>query len=277
MQLGNGTITLVQNYGMTIVLLPFEGDLIAREGDHEWWLYLHNKNDHIESYDWNSLVLKRGHSLTATSNVRTYRLLESPYRTDCLDYDLKTEFVSRRDCIRKCMIKKSVTECSVVAHETDVFRGEPSVRFANGTDETDCVNRLGLNHLCHKQCPHNDCFKLYIEPIVLENNDIHDQIGNKTWIRILIPFAPKTTFTHKPSIEPIEFVCYMASTLSIWFGFSLLSVNHLVRRICMFKISSLNNQIFNLNIRLSSNMRTRSSNFKSVKHNKNIFSTNQSE
>ena len=228
----NGTINLVHNDGFRIALFPFDKSLLTDNLTHEWWLYLHNGRDHIDSYDWNALIMKRGYSYTITYNVRTYRLLQSPYHTDCLHYDLKTEFMSRKDCIRKCKIKESVNQCSAVAHKSDVFKGEPNVRFSNSTLESDCVKRLPLNHLCHNQCHNNDCFKQYIEPNVMEDRDIHDRIGNLTWLRVLIPFAPKTTFTHKPSIEPIEFLCYMASTLSIWFGFSVLSVLYLLK-LCM--------------------------------------------
>ena len=226
----------------------------------------------MESYDWNCLILKRGNLYTATYNVRTYQLLQSPYQTDCLHYDLNTEFTSRKDCIRKCKINRSLKRCSVVAHETDVLEGEPSVRFSNDTDEFDCVNRLGLNQLCHKQCHNNDCFKQHIEPNVMEDSAIA-KLDNLTVLRFLIPFAPKTTFTHKPSIEPIEFVCYMASTLSMWFGFSLLSVGDLVRHLFTIKISSLKTNKINQNILFVPNYNHKTSNFQNVKRVRNIFTT----
>ena len=59
------------------------------------------------------------------------------------------------------------------------------------------------------------------------DSNIIEQIRSEylSRVKIIIPFEPKTVYYVKPSKEIVEFVCYLASTLSLWFGFSILSVS----------------------------------------------------
>jgi len=165
--------------------------------------------------------LKQSHWYTITYSLRTYHLLESPYPTDCINYHKNTEYLSRRDCKRKCMIRRSLSKCNVIFEEINVFKWENNIRFANTTDEIKCSKNLDLNQYCSRNCSHMDCIKTYYKPVFLTNDASEEKEIRIDWV---IPFEPETIFWHKPRIELIEFLCYIAAILSLWFGFSILSI-----------------------------------------------------
>ena len=235
--------------------------LIYDRDESEWWLFIHSNNEHISGYDWNGVVLKSQTLYTISNSVRSYQLLPSPYLTDCIDYSQAMAAKSRNDCVRKCKVRLSLEKCGVVSDEIDVYSGEENVVFAKTKHEITCTRREKLEDICWKECPHNDCFEQYMEARIIQSSDVrYDKL------RLMIPFEPRTTFRHKPCIQVIEFLCYLASTLSLWFGFSVISVYFWIKDLTMlikekrikhfqvnnyFKSNSLNasKKIFNISLK----------------------------
>ena len=184
---------------------------------------MHNVNDQVSSYEWNSVNLIYGYDYTLSYNVKSFQLLPSPFTTNCMDYAKETEFQSRKDCIRKCKVRQAVDKCGGVYTDMDVFEGEPNVTFVSG-DRSNCVSDLKLNKVCPLQCPRYDCFKQHIEAFVLNEGPLNDPNGLTNKFELLTPFEPKTVYEHRPSIEIIEFLCHWGSTISLWFGVSIISV-----------------------------------------------------
>ena len=190
----------------------------------EWWLFIHNNEEHISAYEWNGLSLQSNILYVVTYSVRSYKLLPSPYRTNCVDYSQRLGVKTRKNCIRKCMLRESLEKCGVVSDEIDVYSGEQNVVFAKSDEEKNCTERENLNDICWKQCWYNDCYKQYMEPRVIEAMS-----QNHHKASLMIPFEPRTTLIHKPCYQLIEFLCYLASTLSLWFGFSVISVYYWIK------------------------------------------------
>ncbi len=184
------------------------------------WLYLHDWHDLPNGYDWNTQYVKPHLAYAITYSTKSFQLLESPYPTNCIHYPEKTRYYSRKDCIRKCRIKESLSKCGVIADETNVFKWEAG-RFANTTEEKDCLKIMDLDKFCANFCPNMDCVKNFYTPkemYSLTLNQSQAKVGFKT------PLEPKTIYWHKPKIETIEFLCYGASILSLWFGVSISTV-----------------------------------------------------
>ena len=196
--------------------------------DFGWWILMHNYKDHVSSYEWNSFYLNTYRQYTLTYSVKSFRLLPSPYSTDCFDYSHSKEYMSRKDCIRKCRINESVDKCGGVYVETDVIEGDINVDFLN--NENNCFQDLGLDKFCLKKCPRYDCFKQHIEAIVLEMSNL-TELGLINKFKMVIPFEPRTVYEHKPSTEVIEFLCNWGSIVGLWFGFSILSMLLQAKRI----------------------------------------------
>ena len=160
------------------------------------------------------------YSVTYTYNF--YQLLESPYPTDCKNYYLSSKYISRTDCIRKCKIKVSLELCGSISKDISVYSGEEGILFANTSGEN-CADTISFRKHCLKMCPKVDCFLQYYRTI--KSSEYPGKlVDNYTRIDITTPVEPDTTFFHKPKIELIEFLCYVASMLSVWFGFSLITI-----------------------------------------------------
>ena len=195
---------------------------------NKWFLTMHSSFNYPSSYGWDGIDVEENYFYILSYAVQTYHLLESPHSTNCLNYKEKTVFLSREDCVRKCRIRESQSKCGVVSHEIDVFRGEPNLRLSETIVEEKCIERLDLKKLCYEMCPNDNCLIPYYKPIVVTQGT--QELGGLS-VNIIIPSEPETSYHHKPSVEIIEFLCYLASTVSLWFGFSLFSIISYVKSI----------------------------------------------
>ncbi|CAG2174725.1 unnamed protein product, partial [Oppiella nova] len=80
-----------------------------------WWLYFHHYTDRPASWDWNAV------KLYVTYQLKSYRLLRAPYATNCKDYHAQTQFQSRRDCVRKCIINVGFEKCGAYPYYVDIY------------------------------------------------------------------------------------------------------------------------------------------------------------
>ena len=212
---GNKTISISPDEHLEIIV----SELIWKDN---WWLALHDISYPVSPYDWNSISIRKGFYYTVTYSYQSFHLLERPYSTDCIDYKLSTEYGSRRDCIAKCKLKTGLDFCGVVPQDVVVYGEEPEVRFANSSLEKHCIESLNLSQNCLNVCPNVDCFKTYYR--VRKISQIEDrESGHELSIDLTPPSEPETTFIHKARIETVEFVCYLASTVGLWFGLSMFS------------------------------------------------------
>ncbi len=102
------------------------------------------------------------------------------------------------------------------------------MRFVENSDEEKCIKDLDLIEYCSKFCSNMDCVKHHYKPVLI-SGELTDR--KEVIIDLTILTEPETTFWHKPKIETIEFLCYIASILSIWFGFSILSIYFWIKRL----------------------------------------------
>ena len=230
---------------------------------------MHDSMDIPSSYEWNAIEVKRKHTYEVTYSLKSYHLLKSPYPTNCKNYSKETEFMSHKDCVRRCRRQIMEEKCGFLSHEVDIYKGEPPARFANTTDDELCAKNLNLTKECRRKCPNADCVKHYYKPKIISSRE-HDH--HFVDIDIMIPSEPITSFFHRPQIQIIEFLCYIASILSLWFGFSILSVCFWLK-ILFFKIKSITfnklNNILNLQVINQLNIRPTD-----LKNQRVLFKTN---
>ena len=192
-----------------------------------WWLFIHNSYDIPSAYDWNAVEIKKSFTYLLTFSLISYNLLETPYPTNCWHYSRDTEYLSRKDCIRKCKINRSLDKCGVISYETDVYRDEPMVIFAETKDKIKCVKKLSLKRNCLKICPNNDCYKQYYKSKIVSHSNHSKDISE---VSLALPTDPLIAHHQKPQFETIEFLCYIGSTFSLWFGFSMFVIHDSIQR-----------------------------------------------
>ena len=189
-----------------------------------WWIYFQNNSDiPIKSREFNMIEIFKGYHYRISYDMMSYKLLESPYPTNCQNYRKTSDYYSQKDCIRKCKLNTSLTNCGSIGYEVNVIKGEPSVRFTTGS-EGKCIEKIDFNMICTKMCPKIDCIIKYYKPKFISLPAALDKKNNHVEMEFYVSNEPEHTFIHKPRIELIEFICYIASTLSIWFGFSMISI-----------------------------------------------------
>jgi hypothetical protein len=201
-----------------------------------WMVHLHDPLTMPQSNEWNKFEVRRQTFNLITWKLSSFKLLESPYPTNCIDYRLTTKYRSRKDCIRKCRIGLSTEKCGVNMKGNDIERGEPTVLFGNSKKQS-CYNTLNFTGVCIKRCPHYDCVINYYKPVLLHKAVRNQKTSPGTLLQIQIPSEPETSFSHSPKIELVEFICYMASTLNMWFGFSMYSFYYLFTA-CRSRVSA---------------------------------------
>ena len=148
----------------------------------------------------------------------SFQLLESPYRTDCKFYRTSSSYLSRKDCIRKCKLRVSIEKCGYIWGDIDLMRDEKSVFFGDIHNQS-CIEDIKFLTICSKECPHSDCNIEYYEPILIVEYAYNYEYEYSS-LHLEIPKKPETAYFHEPRIETIEFICYLASTVGLWFGLS---------------------------------------------------------
>ncbi len=170
-------------------------------------------------YESNYILIEYSNWYEINYSSKSYYLLSSPYQTDCIDYKLNTEYLSQKDCIRKCRRRKSIEKCNAMPDRTNFFENELELVSDKVFDEQ-CTQTIDLNKTCRSVCPHMDCIKFYYKPFVSSNYKTKRSISE---IAFSITTEPKTSLIYRPKLETIEFLSYIASILSLWFGFSIAS------------------------------------------------------
>ena len=124
---------------------------------------------------------------------------------------------------------------------------EPKVSFAETQNQTKCVKDLNLKKKCLKICPKYDCFKQHFIPkIISKSNYLSNE--SQTTLGLSFSAEPQITHYHKPKLETIELLCYFASILSLWFGFSMISTFDWLKIILIKANQSIKIRVINNNI-----------------------------
>jgi len=173
------------------------------------WLHMPEWHTIPTGHDWSTVSIEPFHNYAISFSTKTYRLIESPYPTNCIHYSKKTKYSSRNDCIGRCRFNESLSKCEVIVHETNVFKWQIG-RFTNTDYEKIVFKNMNLDKICSDTCPHVDCVKSHfttIERYKMESFSRFSAVSFK------VPLDPQTVYWHKSKIETIEFLCYCASTI----------------------------------------------------------------
>ena len=180
-----------------------------------------------QSNDFNKYEITGKTYNLITWKLSSFRLLKSPYQTNCKDYRQSTEYLSRKDCIRKCKIRVNVDKCGVLYEGIDLMESDPTFQFVDKGNKTQnkCLDNINLVDVCREMCPHIDCAINHYKPVIFLKASRNGKPD--TLLHIINPYEPEQSYHHQPRIKLVEFVCYLASTLNMWFGFSLYSLYYL--------------------------------------------------
>ena len=169
--------------------------------------------------------------------------MPSSYQTKCFDYT-KLGCESRDDCIRKCQINMALRQCDSLPLDTMIEKDDFTVYMAI-FNVTPCL--LNSNYTsCKVKFTSFDCVNEYytfkpVVPVPLNNESFKrkflDLWLNETstgmkndyakFTRVEIFFfgdEPDTIYRHSPAQHPVEFVTFLCGVISLWTGFSVMSM-----------------------------------------------------
>jgi hypothetical protein len=211
--------------------------------------YLHSRTESIidEFRPYPVYVESRpfGMSLVYFHKTRV-ELLPKPFATSCFDY--KTiGYHSRYDCIFKCKADIIIRNYSHWSGYSFTDKQEIDLFFKfNNIYEID--KKLSEN--CRKFCGEsNDCLT-----DVFESYQLNVPIAKSAEvfeIRVSPSTKPNLLLKHFPKIQMQEYICYIASIISLWFGFSITMLSDF----CLFGIEEINkiSNYFNNTVFISKN------------------------
>lgn len=173
--------------------------------------------------NWLNLDLEYYHFMRLSYSKSQRILLPDPYDTQCIDYP-SIGFTSRADCIRNCNVEKFIDEMNiwpkiVPAPITTKLRSDYNVgKYKSVNIEKYCIDSCG---------GHEDCVNV---DFVLRNNHRiprdPNSSGHLATVELLVQKGLEKTFIHHPKLNRVELFSYVASSISLWFGFSVMHAGH---------------------------------------------------
>ena len=149
------------------------------------------------------------------------QLLKDPYATKCKNYDVDG-YKSREECVDECFVVKyrSVENRWPAPVAASLEERLPV------SDMTNYTNYGNISRFCNQKCGRQEnCLTVYYEVEKYLNvwrrpGETYDGFT----VVIMSPRGMDATYKHNPKIQLIEYICYVASLLSLWFGASAKSL-----------------------------------------------------
>ena len=183
-------------------------------------------------------------------------LMPSPYKTNCLNYN-EIGCKSRRDCIDQCNVEWALINCngSLPSHtiidrknNKDIFKrrcNDDIKEYCKQKHKSpDCINEYyAIKFVDEKIMKEmasinkiNEIKKSFNEsPFKSNNKNAKADINSISKIFIKFNKEPDMIYTHSPQQHPVKFLCLIGGIISLWTGFSLISIYDYTRKIFIRK------------------------------------------
>ena len=191
-------------------------------------LFVHSRRQPFLSFiggQTNGVHLNNTKYISATFNYvkTTTRLLPAPHDTNCLDYR-SIGYKSQSHCIIKCKVdhfKRWFGGWHSDIPYSNEYDGD--VHFAANKWRTNkTVDKL-IAHQCLDVCGKKEnCFDEFFttntigqwERVATDDQSLYGAF-------VFLPSGRNTRYVHSPRLHLIEYICYTASVISLWFGISM--------------------------------------------------------
>ena len=170
--------------------------------------------------------------------------MPSPYKTNCVDYN-KIGCKSRRDCVDQCNVEWALEHCNgSLPSDTIIDRHNDKGIFKDRCNDNhkeycehkykspDCINEYYTIRLVGEKKTKDVISDVLIEAFLeifnetfkLNNKNAKSDINFISQIIIQFNNEPDIIYTHSPQQYPIEFICLIGWVISLWTGFSVISL-----------------------------------------------------
>ena len=176
-------------------------------------------------YDWR---LRYGHDRPETSSLTYMQIsgdlhfitrLPKPYETQCVDRDEEAYPACRRNCNIQSFKKHNLFPPNEFTTEPLPLKTLNSKILANKTLLQDIKNR---NEACMSNCTKNLCDDWFsVSSVRTQNHGLNKTLS----IVSACSNRPSVSIDYLPKLTLMDLILYCSSSLGIWFGFSIISVN----------------------------------------------------
>lgn len=152
------------------------------------------------------------------NNLINYRL-RKPYHPHCIDYT-RIGFNYRSDCLKSCLNNLTIDRFNKMPYPM-IIPGPSTFQVISGYDvvnRTRAVELYALNVKCNHLCQYDDCTTISMLTKVRVSKFGSDMLT----FRVNIPREPDVVVQFMPRITLTEFVIYLFSCFSTWYGISII-------------------------------------------------------
>ena len=169
-------------------------------------------------------------------------LLPSPYQTNCFDYTI-IGCKARADCVNKCNIERALKQCQSLPHWTNVDGYNNKDKYNNNNPNMSLCVASNFNYsICENKYKSPDCINEFFSMKVIFDAPINQSYEGKMHsshlksvnphidinliihLKISVSDDLDTIYSHSPQQYIIEFICFVGGIISLWTGFSVLSL-----------------------------------------------------
>lgn len=165
-------------------------------------------------------------SFPSTFHNFTKHRLRAPYHTDCIDYPKDRGLASRAECMQKCVSKYCQENLGKIPFS--VIQTVPvsmnHVSYHDIKNETISDSLHHYEDLCNGECSNKDCKSGTVFTVTKPRYTAHDDSKNLGF-NALIPDSPSIHVIFEPRMKLVEYLTFVCSTVSTWFGVSILMMD----------------------------------------------------
>ena len=223
-------------------------------------IHFHSRKELILRYsETNSIEVLFQEGFTPYVMYRKIKTLSlpAPYETNCFDYRLKGHN-SKEECISRCRLKHlslilSKWPGNYLSYNlssnlfiTNIYDNFQAYNYNHSVD-----NEIG--NRCRVECgKYIDCYQENFELRLDRYHYFTDQL----YLLIQPPSLPDQIITHLPEMKFEEYICFVGSLISLWFGFSVVMLSDICflltkNLVVYFKNRFLVNQLLQQNITIN--------------------------
>ena len=199
----------------------------------ESWLFLSSDNHNPSGRDWNTFKLSSKLHYMLSYSQRTIHLLPIPYQTKCINYE-KIGFRSKSDCIDQCNINLNLAQCKALPSYVTVNISEFGDEIYNRSSATKLCKKNINSEFCDQKCHYDECLIKINSISKIEDYNLKSirgyNINSLTLFEFVAANEPDTHYIHSPHQLFVEYICYVAGVISLWTGFSILSIYSFAKR-----------------------------------------------
>lgn len=171
--------------------------------------------------NWVGIYPEKQQKIFLSFTKTEVRLLPKPYATKCKDYN-RDGYKSREQCIDDCFVKRYREVEGRWPAPVAAVRQEQLIV----SDMSNYTNYGEISKWCNAKCGRQEnCLNVYYDVQKYLNvwrKPGEDEEGFQ--VIVMSPRGMDTTYKHNAKIQLIEYICYVASLLSLWFGASAKSL-----------------------------------------------------